>query len=83
MAIGAVPMVAAGSAQLIGGGVSANQSSGTGASKEENADECDLLLRVQPGVEEVRKTKYGLIESRQFKISQISSGPAWIFGTHQ
>ena len=74
----AVPMVAAGSAQLIGAGVATRESGGTGASSKENADKCDQLLRVAPGVEEIRKTKDGLIESRQWKISQNSSGPAWM-----
>jgi hypothetical protein len=74
----AVPMVAAGSAQLIGAGVAMRESGGTGASSKENADKCDQLLRVAPGVEEIRKTKDGLIESRQWKISQNSSGPAWM-----
>jgi hypothetical protein len=75
----AVPLVAAGSAQLIGAGVATRGSNGTGASKTENADQCDQLLRVAPGVEEVRKNKDGLIESRQWKISQNSTGPAWMF----
>jgi len=74
----AAPAVAAGSAEVIGIGVSAKQASGTGASSTENADQCDQLLRVAPGVEEVRKNKDGLIESRQWKISQNSTGPAWI-----
>ena len=74
-----VPMVAAGSAQVIGSQVAMRQSGGTGASKEDNADQCDQLLRVPPGVEEVRKTKDGLIESRQWKISENSGGTAWMF----
>ncbi|MFZ0245786.1 MAG: hypothetical protein WAL68_08925 [Candidatus Binatus sp.] len=73
-----VPMVAAGSAEVIGSQVAMKESGGTGASKEDNADQCDQLLRVPPGVEEVRKNKDGLIESRQWKISQNSSGPAWM-----
>jgi hypothetical protein len=73
-----VPMVAAGSAEVIGSQVALKQAGGTGASKEDNADQCDQLLRVPPGVEEVRKTKDGLIESRQWKISENSGGTAWI-----
>lgn len=79
MAATAVPMVAAGSAEVIGVGTATRESGGTGASKIENADQCDQLLRAAPGVEEVRKTKDGLIESRQWKISQDSTGPAWMF----
>ena len=74
----AAPAVAAGSAEVIGIGVSAKQASGTGASNTENADQCDQLLRVPPGVEEVRKTKDGLIESRQWKISENSGGTVWM-----
>ncbi len=73
-----VPMVAAGSAQVIGSQVALKQSGGTGASKEDNADKCDQLLRVPPGVEEIRKNRDGLIESRQWKISQTFNGPAWM-----
>jgi hypothetical protein len=71
------PMVAAGSAQVIGSQVAMKSDNG-GVSKEENADACDQLLRVQIGVEEVRKNKAGLIESRQFKIAETSGDPIWI-----
>jgi len=72
------PMVAAGSAQVIGSQVAMRESGGTGASKDDNADKCDQLLRVPPGVEEVRKNKDGLIESRQWKIGGSAEGPTWI-----
>jgi hypothetical protein len=72
------PMVAAGSAQVIGSQVAMKNENGTGADAKENADVCDQLLRVQPGVEEVRKTKDGVIESRQFKIGANADGPAWV-----
>lgn len=72
------PMVAAGSAQVIGSQVAMKESNGTGASKEDNADECDQLLRAPIGVEEVRKNKDGLIESRQWKIAETSGDPIWI-----
>jgi hypothetical protein len=72
------PAVAAGSAQLIGSQVAMKQADGTGATKEDNADQCDQLLRVPPGVEEVRKTKDGVIESRQWKIGGDSGSPAWV-----
>ena len=44
------PMVAAGSAQLIGSQVAMKEGSGTGASAEDNADKCDQLLRAPVGV---------------------------------
>ena len=69
------PMVAAGSAQLIGSQVAMKEGSGTGASAEDNADKCDQLLRAPVGVEEVRKNKSGEIESRQWKIAQTSGEP--------
>jgi hypothetical protein len=72
------PMVAAGTAQVIGSQVAMKESGGTGASKDDNADKCDQLMRVQIGVEEVRKTKDGLIESRQWKIAETSGDPIWI-----
>jgi hypothetical protein len=72
------PAVAAGSAQIIGSQVAMKQANGTGATKEENPDQCDQLLRVPPGVEEVRKTKDGVIESRQWKIGGDSGAPAWV-----
>ncbi|HEV2171869.1 MAG TPA: hypothetical protein VGR40_13020 [Candidatus Binatus sp.] len=81
-AVGAVttvaPMVAAGSAQVIGSTAAMKEGGETGASaKDDNADKCDQLLRVPPGVEEVRKTKDGVIESRQFKIGGSAEGPTW------
>lgn len=72
------PMVAAGSAQVIGSQVALKQANGTGASAEDNSDQCDQLLRVPPGVEEVLKTKDGVIESRQWKIGGDSGSPAWV-----
>ena len=77
------PMVAAGSAQVIGSQVAMKEAGGTGASKEDNADKCDQLLRVPPGVEEVRKNKDGLIESRQWKIAETSGDPIWIVARTQ
>ena len=71
------PMVAAGSAQLVGSQVAMNDKNG-GTSAEENADKCDQLLRAPIGVEEVRKNQSGEIESRQWKIAQTSGEPIWI-----
>lgn len=72
------PMVAAGSAQVIGSQVAMNQNGGAGVPKDEESDRCDQLLRVPPGIEEVRKTKDGAIESRQWKITQNAGGPVWM-----
>ena len=77
------PMVAAGSAQVIGSQVAMKEGGGTGASKEDNADKCDQLVRVPPGVEEVRKTREGVIESRQMKIAETSGDPVWIVARTQ
>jgi hypothetical protein len=83
MVTSVAPMVAAGSAQVIGSQVAMKEAGGTGASKEDNADKCDQLLRVPPGVEEVRKNKDGLIESRQWKIAETSGDPIWIVARTQ
>src|SRR5271156_6936606 len=72
------PLVAAGSAQIIGSQVAIKESGGTGATKEDSADQCDQLQRTPIGVEEVRKTKDGVIESRQWKIAETSGDPIWI-----
>jgi hypothetical protein len=72
------PAVAEGSAEVIGAQVAMKEDSGTGASAEENGDKCDQLLRAPIGVEEVRKDKDGVIESRQWKIAETSSNPIWI-----
>lgn len=72
------PMVAAGGAQVVGSQVAMRESGGTGIPKEDEADRCDQLLRVVPGVEEVRKTKDGLIESRQWKITENAGAPTWM-----
>jgi hypothetical protein len=81
-AVGAVttiaPMVAAGSAQLVGSQVAMKDGNGTGASAVEDAEKCDQLLRAPVGVEEVRKDKTGEIESREWKIAQTSGEPIWI-----
>jgi len=72
------PAVAEGSAQVIGSQVAMKEGTGTGASAEENGDKCDQLLRAPIGVEEVRKDKDGVIESRQWKIAETSGDPIWI-----
>jgi hypothetical protein len=72
------PMVAAGGAQVVGSQVAMRESGGTGIPKDEEADRCDQLLRVPPGTEEVRKTKDGVIESRQWKIAENAGTPTWM-----
>jgi hypothetical protein len=76
------PEVAMGSAQLIGAQASMKDSRG-GVSNEDNPDKCEQLVRAQPGVEEIRKTKDGVIESRQWKIAQTSGDPIWIVARTQ
>jgi hypothetical protein len=71
------PMVAAGSAQMIGSQVAMHDAGGAVAKEDEN-DRCDQLLRVPPGIEEIRKTKEGVIESRQWKIQQTGGSPVWM-----
>jgi hypothetical protein len=78
MVTSVAPMVAEGSAQVIGSQVAMKEGGSTGAAKEDNADKCDQLLRVPPGVEEVRKNKDGLIESRQWKVTENAGGPTWM-----
>jgi hypothetical protein len=73
-----LPMVAAGGAQVVSAGVAMKENGGTGVPKDEESDRCDQLLRVPPGIEEVRKTKDGLIESRQWKIEDNVGTPAWM-----
>jgi hypothetical protein len=77
------PEVAMGSAQLIGAQTSMKESNGAGISKEDNPDKCEQLVRAQPGVEEIRKTKDGVIESRQWKIAETSGDPIWIVARTQ
>lgn len=77
------PMVAAGSAQVIGTEASMKQGGSTDALKEDNADKCEQLVRVPPGVEEIRKTKDGVIESRQMKVAETSGDPIWIVSRTQ
>jgi hypothetical protein len=71
------PMVAAGSAQIVGSQVAMRDSGGT-VPKDDEGDRCDQLLRVPPGIEEIRKTKDGVIESRQWKITDTAGAPVWM-----
>src|SRR5260370_11602498 len=76
------PMVAAGSAQMIGSQVAMRDAGGT-VPKDDEGDRCDQLLRVPPGIEEIRKTKDGVIESRQWKIAQSSVSPVWMLAAQK
>ena len=77
------PMVAAGGAQAISAGVAMKEGGGNGVPKDEEGDRCDQLLRVPPGTEEVRKTKDGLIESRQWKIAENAGTPTWMLAAEK
>ena len=70
------PMVASGGSQVVSAGVAMKENGGE--SKEDEPDRCDQLLRVPPGIEEVRKTKDGLIETRQWKIADSAGAPTWM-----
>jgi len=76
------PMVAAGSAQMIGSQVAMHDAAGTVPS-DDSSDRCDQLLRVPPGIEEIRKTKAGVIESRQWKIVQNAGSPVWMLAAQK
>ncbi|HVN63582.1 MAG TPA: hypothetical protein VMT58_03010, partial [Candidatus Binataceae bacterium] len=45
---------------------------------EEQADRCDQLTDSAPRVEELRKDKEGIIESRSWKLSRRDGAPTWI-----
>lgn len=76
------PMVAAGSAQIIGSQVAMRDSNST-VPKGDESDRCDQLLRVPPGIEEIRKTRDGVIESRQWKIVQNAGSPVWMLAAQK
>ena len=76
------PMVAAGSAQMIGSQVAMRDANSTVPS-DDSSDRCDQLLRVPPGIEEIRKTKDGVIESRQWKIVQNAGSPVWMLAAQK
>jgi len=77
-AITLAPAAAAGAAQLVGAQVAMRQSQGGISGTADEAERCDALLSSTPGVEEVRKTLDGAIESRQWKIVQHEGTPAWM-----
>jgi len=45
---------------------------------DEEMDRCESMTRAAPGIEEVRKNKQGVIESRQWRLNETSNGPAWM-----
>ncbi len=72
------PTVAVGAAQMVGAQVAMKQSKGGIIGTADESERCDELLRTAPGVEEVRKTRDGLIESRQWKIAEHEGNPSWM-----
>lgn len=70
-------MVAAGTAQVIGSQVAMKEARG-GMPNDDAADRCDQLLRTPIGVDEVRKTSDGLIETRHWHVAQYAGEPVWI-----
>ncbi len=58
----------------------AEQASGGGQdAKDEQNERCDDLVKATPGIEEVRKTKDGVIESRQWRLTERDGTPVWLF----
>jgi hypothetical protein len=51
---------------------------GVGGPTEEQAGRCDALLRAVPGVEQVRKSKDGSIDSRRWRLFNAGSAPRWM-----
>ncbi len=57
----------------------AEQASGGGEDvKEEQSDRCEDLVKSTPGIEEVRKTKDGRLESRQWRLTERDGKPVWL-----
>lgn len=75
-----VPSVTTGSAGFVASQIALGKSDNTPIKEQEDSydpDKCDQLLQFPPGVEEVRKNKDGLIESRQWKIVKNGGSPTW------
>jgi hypothetical protein len=75
-------------AQLVQGGVAAAGYTGiqlgekaadrhTPGTLDDQEDRCDALVGAPPGVEEVRKNKYDIIEARQWKLINAAK-PRWM-----
>ena len=70
-------MVASGAAQVVGASVAMKESKG-GMPSDDASERCDELLRTPIGVDEIRKTKDGAIETRHWSVAQYEGEPAWI-----
>jgi hypothetical protein len=49
-----------------------------GVSADDQEDRCDEISRNTPGVEEIRLTKDGMLESRQWRLVHNGGNPAWM-----
>jgi hypothetical protein len=49
-----------------------------GVAADDQADRCDEIARTTPGVEEIRLTKDGMLESRQWRLVHSGGTPAWM-----
>jgi len=80
---GSIPSLAstAMGASALAGVQAQGQSGGKSAQsqRDEEMDRCESLTRAAPGVEEVRKNKQGIIESRQWRLGETAGGPSWTF----
>jgi len=88
LAMGCVGCAAAALSQLapvvgqvgMAAGVSVAQSvSGGEEVKGDNAERCDDLVKSTPGVEELRRTKDGVVESRQWRLIEQDGNPIWLY----
>jgi hypothetical protein len=79
--MGMAPQVAEVAGIAVGGGVSKMEGKPDEFGPEgadEQTDRCEQLTRVTPGVEEVRESKDGSIESRQWRILRNPNHPSWM-----
>jgi hypothetical protein len=49
-----------------------------GISADDQTDRCDEISRATPGVEEIRLTTDGMLESRQWRLVHSGGNPAWM-----
>jgi hypothetical protein len=66
-------------AQMVTISAAESASGGGQDAKDEQTDRCDELLKATPGIEEVRKTKEGTIEVRQWRLTEREGKPLWLF----
>jgi hypothetical protein len=79
--LGMAPQVAEVAGMAVGGGIEkakGNPDEINGISAEDQADRCDEITRDTPGVEEIRMTKDGMLESRQWRLVHSGGNPAWM-----